>query len=226
MRSAFVLVVLVAACGEFSTPAELTKPTILAVIADPPLIAEGESTTLSVVVAGPEGPMIPEAAGWALVETLPGVPPFGELTAHDDGTATFTAPDPVPDLPDGAPPVSSVELTVTAGELTLKTIKLLVVTDVPAANPAITSLIVGEVEAEDGQHVATDVVYPIEVAIDPEPGEDATYAWYSTAGVIEEYQSNPAELIGAEEAGDGWLFVVVRDGRGGVAWRGVELVVE
>jgi len=226
MRWPFALVVVVASCGDFPTPAELTKPTILAVVADPPLVAEGESTTLNVVVAGPDGPMAPDALDWVLIETLPGVPVFGALVANDDGTATYTAPDPLPERPQGAPPVDSVQLTVTVGDETLTSIKAVVVTDVPAANPAITSLIVGEAEAEDGMHVASDVVYPIEVELDPAPGEDATYAWYSTAGAIEQYQSNPAELVGAEEAGDGWLFVVVRDGRGGVAWRGVEVIVE
>jgi hypothetical protein len=226
MRCAFALVIVVAGCGDFPTPAELTKPTILAVVADPPLVDEGESTTLTVVVAGPDGPMVPDALDWTLIETLPGVPPFGALVANDDGTATYTAPDPLPELPDDAPPLDSVQLDVTVGEETLTSIKAVVVTPVPGVNPSITSMVVGEVEAEDGMHLASDVVYPISIDLDPAPGEDARYAWYSTVGAIEEYQSNPAELVAAEEPGDGWLFVVVRDGVGGVAWRGVEITVE
>lgn len=226
MRRAFALLLLLPACGDFPTPAELTKPTILAVIADPPLVAEGESTTLSVVVAGPEGPMTPETADWALAETFSGVPPIGALVANGDGTATYTAPEELPELPDGVVPVDSVQLDVTAGDLTLTSIKAVVITDVPAANPAITSMVVGEVDAENGMHVAARVAYPLEVAVDPEAGEDTKYAWYSTVGEIVDYQSNPAELVAADEPGDGWLFVVVRDGRGGVVVRGVALTVE
>lgn len=226
MRAALLFVLLAAGCGEFPTPAELTKPTILAVIADPPLIDEGESTALRVVVAGPDGPMTPDAMRYELVETLPGVPPFGQLEDHGDGTATYTAPDPLPELPDDAPPLDSVKLTVEVGEESFESVKAVLVTDVPGENPEITEMIVGEVDAEDGQHVAANVVYPLEVSIEPEPGENTTYAWYSTVGGIEQYQSNPAELVAAEEPGDGWLFVVVRDGLGGVAWRGVQLTVE
>ncbi len=230
MRQALLLVVLpLAACGDFPTPAELTKPTILAVIAEPPLVSEGQSTELSVVVAGPDGPMTPDEAVYALTETLPGVPPFGTLEDHGDGTATYTAPDPLPELPEDAPPFDSVQLSVTAGEDTITAVKAIAVADFVLENPRITSMVVGEVEAEDGQHIASDVVYPIAVEIAPPASEDASYAWYSTVGGIEQYQSNPAELVGAEEAGDGWLFVVVRDGvmgLGGVGWRGVRLTVE
>ena len=74
--------------------------------------------------------------------------------------------------------------------------------------------------------LARNTPVAIDVAIEPAAGEDARFAWYSSAGEIERYQSTPAELVAAEDAGRGWLFVVVRDGLGGVAWHGVEVTVE
>ena len=43
---------------------------------------------------------------------------------------------------------------------------------------------------------------------------------------IVKYQSNPTTMTAAEDAGAGWLFIVARDGKGGMAWRGVEITVE
>lgn len=213
-----------ASCTDFASPAELTKPTVLAIIAEPPLVAPGASAELELVVVGPDGPIEPAGLQWRMIETLPGVPPFGAIEPGDDGTATYTAPDPLPDLPEGAPPLDSVEVTIETDDLTVTAVKVMAVTDLPAANPAITSMVVGEVEASDGMNVVAGVTYPLEVEIDPPAGPDAAYAWYSTVGTIERYQSTPTELVAGGD--DGWLFVVVRDGRGGIAVRGVEITVE
>ena len=216
------------ACDDFATPAELTKPTILAVVADPPLVSTGGSSQLSVVLAGPDGPMTAETVEWAVVETLPGVPPFGEITPGPAGEATFTAPDPVPEQPDGAPPVSTVQATVQAGDDQIVAVKGMLVANIPSANPTIDVLAVsGEAaDAEDTLELAGGSTVTLEVGTDPEAGDDASYAWYSTVGEITQYQSNPCELVAADEARDGWIFVVVRDGRGGVAWRGQRVHVE
>jgi hypothetical protein len=214
------------ACGDFVTPAELTKPTVLAVIADPPLVAPGAASALEVVTAGPDGLMTPDATSWRLIETFPGVPPFGAVVPGAVGSATFEAPDPVPELPENVPPVSSVELTVEAGDERIVVVKGMLVTDVPAANPEISALAIGGEVVGDTVTVATGEPLYLDVGLDPAAGDDATFAWYSTVGAIERYQSNPTELIASEEPDQGWLFVVARDGRGGVAWRGVQVTVE
>lgn len=211
-----------AACTDFATPAELTKPTVLAVVAEPPLVAPGEATELSIVMAGPDGPMTPDAVSWRLVETLPGVPPFGEVDGGA-GAATYQAPDELPALPEGVPPVTSIEATVEADGTSVVVVKAVVVADVPAANPAIAVLAIGGEVAGDRVVVGAGETVDLDVGTDPPPGEDAAFAWYSTAGEIERYQSNPAALVVED---DGWLFVVFRDGRGGVAWRAVEVAVE
>lgn len=213
---------LLVACSDFATPAELTKPTVLAVVADPPLVAPGGETALSIVMAGPDGPMVPDQVSWRLVETLPGVPPFGEIEGGA-GTATYRAPDPLPVLPEGAPPVTSVEATVEADGTSVLVVKAVVVADVPARNPAIAVLAVGGEVAGDRVVLGAGQTVDLDAGADPRPGEMAAWAWYSTAGAIERYQSNPTQL---EVEDDGWIFVVFRDGMGGVAWRAIEVAVE
>lgn len=215
-----------AGCTDFASPAELTKPTVLAVIAEPPIVAPGATTTLTVAMAGPDGPLEPDAVSWRVVETLPGIPPFGAVEAADGTSATYTAPAELPELPEGALPLDSVEATISAGDEQVIVIKgVAVLGDVEAANPTITAVVLGDEAVVDAATVARGQTVELTVATDPEPGENATFAWYTTAGTIDQYQSNPTELVGADETRDGWLFVVVRDGLGGVAWRGVEVSV-
>ena len=122
LATAAAAATLATACSDFANPSELTKPTVLAVIADPPLVAPGAATSLSVVMAGPDGPLDPSAVQWQLIETLPGVAPIGTLTA-DGVTATYQAPEQLPELPDGSPPLDSVQATITAGDTSVVVVK-------------------------------------------------------------------------------------------------------
>jgi hypothetical protein len=214
---------LAAACTDFASPAELTRPTILAVTADPPIVAPGAQSTLSVAVVDGNGPIEGVTARWSLIETYRGIPPMGTLA----GT-TYTAPDPVPALPENAAPVDSVKLELDVGGTTLVAIKVMPVASVAgAANPTIAALRIGDADGLAGPlTLARSSLQALEVTTEPAAGTDARYAWYSSAGAIEKYQSNPTTMTANDEAGAGWLFVVVRDGKGGVAWRGVEVTVE
>jgi hypothetical protein len=214
------------ACADFATPAELTKPTVLAVIADPPLARPGQTTALSVVVAGPDGPMEPDAVSWRLIETWPGAPVFGTLEPTAGATATFQAPRPLPELPDGVEPVVSVESTVEAAGTQVVVIKGLLVIDLPSQNPTIPIFAIGGQVVDDTVRLRAGAPYELDVAVEPRPGERARFAWYSTAGTIERYQSNPTVLTARDEPGEGWIFVVARDGLGGVAWRAVAATIE
>lgn len=219
MRLLLVVVALSTGCADFATPAELTKPTILAIVAEPPLVAPGARTELSVILAGPDGPMAADAVDWTLVETLPGIPPFGTIEPGATGTATYTAPDPLPELPDGVPPFSTVAVAVSAADTAIDSLKVIGVADVPAVNPRFTALAVGGVAIAAGEAITLDAggSYPLDVGVDPAPGEESAFAWYTTAGEIAQYQSNPCELIAAAEPrDDAWLFVVFRENLGAV----------
>lgn len=211
-----------AACTDFATPAELTKPTILAVTADPPVVAPGAHTELSVVVVDGTGVLTSLPTRWQLVETYRGVAPMGTLAG-----STYTAPDPIPTLPANALPVDSVALEVDTAIGTLAAIKAVPVASVAAANPVIAAFTVGTGDALAGPlTVARGATLDLSVVSDPPAGDNARFAWYSSVGAIERYQSTPTTMIASDVATTGWVFVVVRDGQGGVAWRGVEVTVE
>jgi hypothetical protein len=66
----------------------------------------------------------------------------------------------------------------------------------------------------------------LEVALDREPTENGGVAWYATVGEVEPYRQPVTEIAAPDEPTDGWLFVVVRDGLGGIGWRSAALRVE
>jgi hypothetical protein len=218
-----------AACTDFATPAELTKPTILAVVADPPVVAPGESAVLDTVVVDATGVLTGLTQRHKLVETYTGVPPMGTLDTSG-GELRYIAPDPLPPLPESTPALDSVQIDVDSPDGTvLRTIKVMLVTDAIATeNPVISRLTVNGADALAGPvTVARNAEVALDVATEPAAGEDARFAWYTSAGLIEKYQSTPTELVASEDAlSAGWLFVVVRDGVGGVAWHGVQVIVE
>ena len=210
-----------AACTDFATPAELTKPTILAVTAEPPVVAPGARTELAVALADGTGVLTGLPTRWSLVSTYPGVPPMGTLTG-----STYTAPDPIPTLPANALPIDSVKLEVDTAIGTLIAIKVVPVTTVITSNPTITGFTVGTGDALAGPlTVAHGQPVDLTVVTEPASGDTARFAWYCSAGAIDRYQSNPTTMVASDTPTSGWLFVVIRDGKGGVAWRGVEVTV-
>ncbi len=228
MRLAVVLLsVLLAACTDFATPASLEKPTILAVTAEPPVVAAGEASRLDTVVVDGSGVLIGLTRTYALIETYPGVAPLGRLEEDDLGVR-YIAPDPVPARPGNPPPLDTVQITIDGvGATPLTAIKVMVIAPISTRNPVITGLTIGPSDGMTGTVVVRrGETLPLMVVTDPPPGDQARFAWYTIAGTIERYQSNPAELVVDDEAESGWLFVAVRDGQGGVAWRGTELSVE
>jgi hypothetical protein len=219
----------VGACTDFATPAQLAAPTIIAVVAAPPIVAPGQQTEVSVVVAGPDGRLMDLTPRWTLVESFPTVPPMGTLLVEGD-VATYQAPEQVPPRPEDVPPVDTLRLEVDVpdgdgGTRTLAAVKAIAVLAEPTANPTLTILDgdgaeVSELRASPGEALA------LSLGVAPAPTASARYAWYATLGEIEDYQSSPTELVAPAEPGAGEVFAVVRDGVGGVAWRAVPFVVE
>ncbi len=218
---------LLGACADFATPADLDAPTIIAVVAEPPLVRPGASTRLAVVVAGPDGELTSLAPRWSLVESFPTVPIMGSVST-DGADAIYQAPAEVPARPEGVPPIDTVRLEVdvptTDGTRTLAAVKAIAVLPQDAANPTIRLLDADGAEATTLTGTVADGV-ALEVEVTPAAGDATRYAWYATTGAIADYQSNPATLT-AEAPGSGTVFVVVRDGAGGVAWRAVDVAIE
>lgn len=229
-RSFLLLVALlaaVAACDDFAPPSALTSSQVVGVIAEPPIVAPGETTVLTPLIATPTGPLTGGAGSsvsWTLTETLPGVPPFGELSARPDGTALYRAPMTVPPLPPNAPPLDSAQLTTVLDGRKVTTLKAVLVAGVPTANPTISALTADGADVGEALTIDAGAEIALEVRTAPTAGENARFAWYSSVGDLEKYQSNPTTLV-AKEPGTGWLYVVVRDGQLGVTWRAIPVTV-
>jgi hypothetical protein len=215
---------LAAGCESFPTPAQLDHATVLAVVADPPVVAPGGTSKLSVFVADHGGPITPPTA-WTVVPTYTGVAPMGTITAEADGGATYRAPDAVPALPPNVPPVDSAQVTVMSDPQIVAVKLVAVAAGVTAANPAITDVTVDGASGAAGVTVPVGGSAALAVVTDPAPDAHWTYAWYATMGEIKDYQSNPTTITGGAGAGDGFLFVVVRDGAGGAAVTQLPLAV-
>jgi hypothetical protein len=213
-------------CDDFATPAELERPQILGIASDPASIDEGESATLTILVADSAGEVETPTVMWDVVPPAPNTLPIGSVDVASDGTVTYTAPDSVAQNPT----IAQVQATVvTPDQEPLVALKGMLITSVLIGNPTISELSASGASTSDllsdDLMMSTGTPITLEVATVPGLGEDARFAWYSTIGEIEQYQSNPTELV-AEEAGDGWLFVVVRDGSGGIAWHKVRVQVQ
>ncbi len=211
-----------AGCDDFATPAELDRPQILGIAADPPAVALGETTALSIYVAGPDGEVVDPEVVWEVVSVGPGLPQLGRIDPASP-TPTFVAPDDVPE----EPTLAMVQATVSVGEQPLLGQKAIVVGRVVLSNPMLTRFAAGGTDllTDELRMFAGDVV-SLSVDIAPEQDKDTTYSWYSTVGTIAAYRSAPTDLEAPEEPASGWLFVVVRDGRGGIVWRKARVVVE
>ncbi len=195
------------ACTDMSTPAELSHPQIVAVCADPPVVAPAESSQLSVLVAGPDGVIRPDSVRWS-----------DNVEVDNESRARFTAPAEVGD--DGALVQVDVEVEV-QGDLLLASKRIGVGILQPSENPRITQLLAdGEPLNEDGLVLSGNATVLLDVAVSPAPSATASYAWYSTVGEIDLYRHAPTDLLAPGEVAAGTLIAVYRDGLG-VAWRAV-----
>lgn len=212
--------VLAAGCTDLPTPAELARPQVLAVRADPPALPAGERAELTVLVAGPDGAMTDLDVTWAVAEPTPQLPAIGDIEVDGDGRVWYVAPDEVDEVTG-----TSVEATVRVDdETTLIALKGVAVgVAMPTVNPIITDLFVGGDSVDDGgtATLSGDEPVSLDIAVDPPGSNNATTSWYATLGEIELYRRTPTEILPAEEPGNGSLFVVYRDERGGVTWRAI-----
>lgn len=208
-----------AACTDFATPAELESTQILAIQSEPASVTLGASANLEIFVADQEGPIADPDVRWSLQPQV-GLPALGTLV--DDGTTVrYTAPDTVPEIPT----LVTVQASLDTPEGTLLAVKAMLIGGPTLVNPQIQAITVDGVEASDTVTLRAGQESIIAVQLMSEPSEDATYAWYARPGTIEEYRSSPTTLQAPDEASDGWLIVVVRDG-GGIAYHSVPIRVE
>jgi hypothetical protein len=227
MRPTALLLVLAAAagCNDLATPAELARPQILAVRADPPAIPAGSSSELSILIAGPEGTIDDATLSWTVAEPTPELPAIGAIEIDGDERVWYVAPSEV-----GSPSVATVEVSAQVdSESALVALKGIGVgVNNATENPNVDDLVIDGQSFADGDAVTVqrDQVVSLDAVVSPPPTNNAIISWYATLGEIELYRRAPTELIAPAETGEGWLYIVYRDARGGVAWRHVALTVE
>jgi len=221
---AAVALIALAACGDLSTPPELTHPQILAVRAESPAIPAGASTALSVVVAGPEGIVAPDETIWRVVRADQDTAPVGTIDVAAE-PPVYVAPAEVAGLA-----IATVEVVarMASGEKLVALKAIGVGAPMPTENPTIIELRVDGAAIGEGEVVrlAPGAIARLDAVVVPEPGEDASFAWYATAGTIDLYRRAPTELEAADEPREGVLILVYRDGRGGVDLRAVQLIID
>ncbi len=224
------MAVLTSACDDFATPAELEKPQIVAVRAEPPAVAPGQTSELSLLLLGPDGEVDDAEISWSVVATSPGAPLLGTVETDGDGRVFYTAPSVIED----GLTIGTVQVDVSVADRQLSAIKAIALgAGLSLINPELSAFYANEDNLIAGQSdgavsLAMTSEQEIELAVEttPELSAQSTFAWYSTVGELEDYQSNPAQLIAGDRVGDGWLFVVVRDGLGGVVWQRVSVSIE
>lgn len=210
-------------CTETATPAELSHPQLLGIRAEPPLIAPGQRCALSSLLAGPEGEITDVTASWKVVGA-PGKPPIGHVETTASGVE-YVAPDSV--MPEGDEPiaVAAVEMTVEVDGYTLVGQKLVGVGPGVHENPMLVEVTIDGDVVDDTAEVTIPVgaTVPITATAEPSVKDNGQIAWYATAGEIEIYRGPQTELRAPDSATGAVMFVIARDGLGGIAWRQIPL---
>ena len=213
-----------AGCNDLATPAELVRPQVLAIRADPPAIPPGEASALSILVADQDGAVPSPEVTWEATAGNPGEPPLGSVAVGDGGEVIYTAPDAISE--ELAIATVTARVASDAGELVA--VKAIGIGDLPLSNPELMAFTADGADLLADQTLTLEVGQTVSLAVDigQASGDMTTFAWYATAGTIDLYQSNPVDMVARDEPGSGWLFVVVRDGLGGVVWQAIEVTVQ
>lgn len=206
-------------CDDFASPAELSRPQILAIQTEPASVPLGGSAELRVFVADEDGPVQAPQVTWSIQSDF-GLNAVGSIAVRD-GVATYTAPTEVPETPTAV----SLEARLEEDGVTLVGVKALVVGGPSLVNPVIETITANGVGVADELVLEAGSETQLAVTMESQLSSDATFAWYARPGTIDEYRSSPTTIVTEGEVSEGWLFVVVRD-RGGIAYKAVPTRVQ
>jgi hypothetical protein len=211
---------LTTACSDFEAPADLDRPQFAAIQADPPAIVPGGRARMSALLLGPQGEIAPDAVEWAVVPATTGGVPMGMIVIEGDGTVFFQAPPSV-----AGPTAAAVELRArVSGELLVGVKVVLIGAPIPIQNPVIDTVSVDGVAVGGAGPVTVDRGSTVNIAATQSPTEEDAggFSWYSNIGDIErDRDASTSREVAMDGLSQGWLFVVARNGLGGISWRSV-----
>ncbi len=224
MKRWFFILMLLCGCEEFDTPADLDRPQLAAMQAEPPLVPIGASAELRALFLNADGEFQPDAV-WEPVAPQSGGTPVGSVEIDSMGRVFAVPP---PGLTTPTPAAFQVSAEV-SGQRIIGIKALLFAAPEMESNPVIDTVTIDEVPV-----AMEPVVLPargsnvaLSATLLPDPGTSATYAWYTTVGDIERFldQAPVLEITEETASGPGMIYVVGRNGRGGIAWRGIPVSV-
>lgn len=223
MRAALILFVLLAGCADTTPPWQLEQDRVIAVRATPPHVVAGERAVIDALVTS-AGDRPAEVAPMAAFVADPADPAsLAARVGFEDGQWIVEAADAAAideargalGLAPGAPVPLRVAITFEVGDGPLAAIKTVYLGDA-ADNPVVGEVTVDDVVVGDAVvvPVGREVALRVELA---EPERDAV-DWFTSVGELSDIDDPIATLV-ADEPAEGAVVVVVRDERGGVAWR-------
>lgn len=228
-------------CTDFRSPADLKHPQVLGVRLEPPQLRPGERARLDGLLTDAEGIVTVAPPVAVALSADPGgrsAPPEAAMfIERADNDFWMRAPDEATvaavlaalGLPADAPLRLPVRATFVVGGEERRADKIVTVLPTmgptaPTPNPVVADLLVAGFAVGSGAAVIdVGVTSPLEALTLPDHPAPLSYAWYAGLGDLEGFRQ-PAARITAIAPGEGTLLVVVRDDRGGIAWKQAPLV--
>lgn len=235
LRATFTMTCLglLVGCDATTAPADLNRSRILAVRVSPPHLAPEQVAPIDILVGTVEGQVREVTPGSVTIEgAAPGAATDGIIARSDDGWSVACPPEPAlaeirgafelePDEPIAMQLAIDVEID---GDLFGAT--KFVFLGSAGQGPELAGITVSGAEIGEDGVLVVQTSDEIEIAADGAAGEtELSYAWFSSLGTIDLYESEVATLTTAEPT-TGQLVLVVRDQRGGVTWSWVDLRVQ
>jgi hypothetical protein len=230
-RALAIAVLSLGACGaDVDEPWQLAHDRIIAVRAEPPRIAPGEQSTIDLLVGFKNQPAAERAPDIAMVQSPTSL---GDLMTQSGDAWVVTAPteerlaaarSELGLMPDAPVPLSvgvaaawpnPVMSPNPAGFGALKTVWL----GDTGTNPTLEGLTVDGVDVPAGQEIV--VAKDTEIRLFVEADDTVQIVnWLTSCGEMHDFDLHSAYLtVGPDDPQEGELAVILRDERGGVAWR-------
>jgi hypothetical protein len=230
-RLAALTLLALVACDADSGPSELDRARVLAVRVSPAHLAPDQVASIDVLVGSDDG-RVAEVAPTSVSLAVAGPPLDGMISRADQGWQVACPPEQALaelrgafEIDEGDPIPVQLEVDVEVDGEPLDATKVVVLGSA-SDDPALAGIDVSGADTDDDRTLVLGAGDLVGIAADGATGEtELSYAWYSSVGEIDLYESEAATLTAAGPK-TGQLVLVVRDQLGGVTWSWLDVRVE